>query len=276
MGLGSMTGLLNACNQRAVSVDIPQIALQLYSVRSFMEADIQGTLARVAKIGIRNVETAFWPEGLDLSQAGQLLRDTGLNVVSAHVELPFGQNREIMLRAADAYDSTRMVWHGWPEDERYATMDGVYRLAELYNEAHAFAAQNGLQLYLHNHWWEFEPVDGDAIPYYVLLERLDPSILFEIDTWWVKVAGQNPAQILEDFGPRAPLLHIKDGAVINTEGPMVAVGQGLQDFPAIAEAGAGYTDYMIIELDDCDTDMFEAIAQSYTYLEENRFARSGN
>jgi sugar phosphate isomerase/epimerase len=40
---------------------------------------------------------------------------------------------------------------------------------------------------------------------------LTPDIFFEIDTYWVKVAGQNPPEIVKKFGKRAPLLHIKDG-----------------------------------------------------------------
>ena len=264
-------GALSACGQQQVAAPGAQVALQLYSVRASMEEDLQGTLARVAQMGLRQVETAFWPEQVSVAEAAQLLADTGLEVISAHVELPFGEHRDAMLEAADAYDCTRMVWHGWPEDERYATLEGVRRLAEEYNESHAFASRNGLQLYLHNHWWEFEEVEGQ-MPFYVLLDELDAGILFELDVWWARVAGQDPARVVGDFGARAPLLHIKDGAMISTEGPMVAAGQGLQDFFAIAEAAAGHTDYMIIELDNCETDMLTAIEQSRTFLIENSLA----
>lgn len=271
LGAGAAAGALKAHTLEPDVVTSAQIALQLYSVRTFIEEDLQGTLTRVAEMGLRNVETGFWPEQVSPKQAGRLLADTGLKVVGAHVELPVGQYREAMLMASEAYDCTRMVWHGWPEDERYATLDGVHRLAEEYNESHVFASQHGLQLHLHNHWWEFEEVDGQ-LPFYVLLEELESGIMFELDTWWANVAGQDPARVVADFGARAPMLHIKDGAVISTEGPMVAAGQGLQDFPAIAAAGAGHTEYMIIELDDCETDMWVAIEQSQAYLTENNLA----
>ncbi len=255
-------------------VSLPEIALQLYSVRMFMEGNMQETLSRVADIGYRNVETAFWPNGVSHAHAARLLRDTGLTAIAAHVELPFGAERDILLRAADAYDCTRMVWHGWPEDERYGTLDGTLQLAELYHEAQEFAAQNGLVLHLHNHWWEFEPLPDGPLPYYVLLEQLSPEIQFELDTWWIRVAGQDPARVVGEFGNRASLLHIKDATVITNEGPMVAVGQGMQDFVAVAAAGAGHTKYMIVELDSCETDMFDAIADSYVYLIENQLARA--
>ena len=275
LGAGAMVGAAGACGRQPADVVTPEIALQLYSVRSFIETDLEGTLGRVSDMGIRNVETAFWPEGVSLERAGRLLSDIGLKVISVHVELPLGSHRDTMLEAAEAYDCTRMVWHGWPEDERYSTMDGVRRLAEVYNESHVFASENGLQLYLHNHWWEFEEVGGQ-LPFYVLLDELDAGIMFELDVWWTRVAGQDPALVVKDFGARAPLLHIKDGTVLGTDGPMVAAGQGLIDFAAIAAAGAGHTEYMIIELDDCETDMFEAIADSQTYLVDNGFARAAD
>ena len=253
---------------------LPEIALQLYSVRDFMERNIQGTLAHVADIGYRNVETAFWPENISHAIAAQLLRDTGLKVIAAHVELPFGEERDIMLRAAEAYNCSRMVWHGWPEDRRYGTLEGTLQLADLYHEAHEFATRHGLVLHLHNHWWEFEQLPDGQLPYPVLLAHLTPEIQFELDTWWIKVAGQNPAQVVGTFGSRAPLLHIKDATVITTEGPMVAVGQGLQDVEAIATAGADHTKYMIVELDSCETNMLTAVADSYTYLTKNQLAKA--
>ena len=257
----------------ATEPPLPRIGFQLYTVRDAIEVDAAGTLDRVAGMGYTAVETAFWPEGMTTAQAGQLLRDTGLSVFAAHIEIPTGEHRAAVLEAAEAYDCDRMVWHGWPEDERYRTMDGIKELADIYNEAYAFCQANGLQFGLHNHWWEFEPIEDGVLPFYEIRPLIDPGIFFEIDTYWAKVAGRDPAEVVRDFGAHAPLLHIKDAMVLSTEGPMVAAGSGLQDFPAIAEAGKGHIQWMIVEMDDCETDMFEAAAQSFAYLTENGLAR---
>ena len=45
--------------------------------------------------------------------------------------------------------------------------------------------------------------------------------------------------------------------------------QGIQDFPAIVSAAKGDTEWMIVELDNCATDMMTAVQESYTYLVEN-------
>ncbi len=253
---------------------LPRIGFQLYTVRDAINVDAAAALGRVADMGYTAVETAFWPEGMTLTQARNLLDDTGLTVFAVHVEIPEGAQRAAVLEAAEAYDCDRMVWHGWPEDERYQTMDGIRELADIYNEAYAFCEANGLQFGLHNHWWEFEPNEDGALPYYEILPLLEPGIFFEIDTYWAKVAGLDPAKVVGDWGARAPLLHIKDATTLSTEGPMVAAGSGLQDFPAIAAAGRGHTEWMIVEMDDCETDMFEAAAQSFAYLTENGLARA--
>ncbi|HEX4852335.1 MAG TPA: sugar phosphate isomerase/epimerase, partial [Puia sp.] len=221
-----------------------KIGLQLYTVRNQIKDNIEKTLHRVAQYGFKGVETAFWPENVSISQAGKYLKDAGLKVCSSHIELPIDEKKKAdMLAAAEAYDCKRMIWHGWPEDKRYSSLDGTKELADIYNQSYAFAKSHGLEFGLHNHWWEFRnKVDGRFV-YEVLLERVDPGIFFEIDTYWVKVAGHDPAKIVGQFGKRAKYLHIKDGPAkwndslpADNPDPMVAAGKGTQNFPAIVKA----------------------------------------
>ncbi|HTS44643.1 MAG TPA: sugar phosphate isomerase/epimerase [Puia sp.] len=256
-----------------------KIALQLYTVRNEISKNIPDTLRKIAAMGFEYVETAFWPENVSVKQAAQFIKDAGLSVSSAHISLPIGDNKTVMLETAEAYSCKKMIWHGWPEDKRYSTLDGTKELVSLYNEANHFAKSNGLEFGLHNHWWEFRNQVSGRYVYQVLLENVEPDIFFEIDTYWVKVAGQDPAKIVGLYGKRAPLLHIKDGPARWTDSlltdhpePMVAVGKGAQNFPAIVQAANGNTEWMIVEMDNTATDVFAAIQDSYTYLIKNGFA----
>lgn len=257
-----------------------KIGVQLYTVREEFKKDIAGTLNRLADIGFEAVETAFWPEGITLHQAGEYIKAAGLSVSSAHIELPFGEHKQVMLETAAAFGCNKMIWHGWPEDKRYSTLEGTKELAHLYNEASQFAKSNGLQFGIHNHWWEFRNKIEGRFVYEVLLDTLDKDILFEIDTYWVKVAGHNPADIVHRFGSRAPLLHIKDGPAQwkdslpeDNPDPMTAVGKGSQNFPAIVAAANGNTEWMIVEMDKTATDVFEALQESYNYLVKKNLAK---
>jgi sugar phosphate isomerase/epimerase len=85
---------------------------------------------------------------------------------------------------------------------------------------------------------------------------------------------------VREFGKRAPLLHIKDGPARWSDSlaqdnpdPMVAVGKGTQNFPAIVKAANGNTEWMIVEMDKTATDVYDAIQDSYNYLVGNSLAR---
>ena len=43
-------------------------------------------------------------------------------------------------------------------------------------------------------------------------------------------------------------------------------------FPSIVKAGAGVTEWMVVEIDSCATDMMEAVERSYKYLVGNKLA----
>jgi len=261
----STSDLIESRDESSTSDKVGKIALQQWTFRDAIEENADQAFGRISEMGFDGIETAFWPENISLEQGAQLFKTHNISVVSVHAELPLGDEKDNILKMADLYECQNMVWHGWPEDERYHSYEGIHELAELYNESASWMKDQGFQLGLHNHWWEFEEVENQ-LPFYMLLDHIDEDIFFEIDTYWAKVAGQDPAQVIRDFGDRAKMLHMKDGAAQGTEGPMVALGAGVQDFPSILEASKGHVDWFIVEFDNCETDMFEAVKTSVDFL----------
>jgi sugar phosphate isomerase/epimerase len=238
------------------------IALQLYSVREYAQQHgYEDAVRKVAAMGYVGVEPAGFP-GSTPEAAGKLFRELGLQVPSAHVALPLGDQKNEVLDTMRAIGSTRIVTGKGPGD--FDTVDKIKATCNLFNEANAVAKENGMAFGIHNHWWEYIQVEGRFV-YELMLETLEPDILLEVDTYWVNTAGVNPAEIVNLYGKRAALLHIKDGPCVKSE-PMTAVGDGVMDFPAIIEAGKPHTEWLIVEIDRCATDMMEAVAKSYTYL----------
>lgn len=235
------------------------LALQLYTVREHLGQDFAGTVRRVAEIGFAGVEPAGFP-GSTAADAAALFRSLGLAVPSAHLPLPVGARRDESLDAAEALGTARLISGLGPE--HFTSFEAIERSCDTFNEASANAQARGLTFGIHNHWWEFQPVAG-RFPYQLMLERLDPAIFFEIDVYWVQTAGLDPIAVVQEFGSRAPLLHIKDGPAVR-DVPQVAVGQGTLAMPSII--GASAAEWLVAELDACATDMFEAVAASYRYL----------
>jgi len=238
------------------------IALQLYTVRETLVEDFAAVMQKIAAIAYAGVEPALGTLGTTPPEAGKLFRELGLEVPSAHTPLPLGEEKDQVLEAMAALGCRRIVSGKGPES--FQTLDQIRQTCDLFNAAHAVARENDMTFGIHNHWWEFQQVEGRYV-YHHLLEHLDPAIFFEIDTYWVRTAGLDPAEVVQELGPRVPLLHIKDGPAVR-DAPMVAVGEGVLDFPAILRSAEGHVQWLIVELDECATDMMEAVARSYQYL----------
>lgn len=244
------------------------VGVQLYSLREEINAQGAGAvLKRLADMGYGVVEPFG---GLDAAEISRLCKDLGLEVSSAHMGTPVGENQQKILSAAETYGLKRLIEPFRPPD-MFKTADDIKRVADYLNEGNKVAVQHGLEFYYHNHWWEYLTLEDGQKADEVFLAHLDPAILLEIDTYWVQVGGQDAAAVVKAAGARAPLLHIKDGPAVNREDPMVAVGEGAMDVPAIIEAGAGHTQYLIVELDRCATDMFTAVEKSLRYLTDKGF-----
>lgn len=240
------------------------IALQLYSVRENLAEDFTGTIEKVAAMGFDGVETAGFPNTTP-ADAAKLFHSLGLTITSAHAPLPLGDKETEVLDLMSTLGSTRLV-SAWLPPETYQSVDSIKRNADDFNAANVIAQANGLTLFIHNHDFEFGRVNG-RLAIDILRENLDPAIQFELDTYWIQVAGLDPAATVKQFGDKAPLLHIKDGPATR-EGDMLAAGQGVIDIPAIIAAGGHNTDWLIVELDRCATDMMTAVAESRSYLEQ--------
>ena len=240
------------------------IALQLYSVRDVAaKMGYEDVVRKVAAMGYRGVETAGFP-GTTAEAAAKLFHELGLTVTSAHVPLPVGENRQQVLETLDALGKPALVCTQiGPNDVK--TLDTIKDLCERLNEGYAAARDHGLSFGIHNHWWEFEEIDGKLI-HHLMKEQLDPGIFFEIDTYWVTVAGKDPVKILQELGPKAPMIHVKDGPAQKNQ-PMTAVGDGVVDIPAIVHAAVPNV-WQIVELDSCATDILEAVQKSANYLNE--------
>jgi sugar phosphate isomerase/epimerase len=197
------------------------------------------------------------------ASAAKLFGGLGLTVTSAHSPLPLGDEKQEVIETLGALNCKRLIV-AWQPPEKYKSLDGIKSICDTLNEGAVVAKANGLQLGYHNHWFEYQPVEN-RIPIDVMLEQLDPDVFFEVDVYWVQTAGQDPVEVVSRLGSRAPLLHVKDGPC-QLEAPMTALGEGVVDIPGVVAAGAGSVESLVVELDECATDMMEAVRKSYQYL----------
>lgn len=246
------------------------ISLQLYSVREAMAQDFAGVLKQVADIGYTGVEFAGL-HGQAPADVRKMVDDLGLQVSSAHMAMPNADNVAGLIDECGALGITKLV-SGFGPDQ-FKTTDDIKASAAKFQAAAELLKPAGIAFGIHNHWWEFKQVDGRFGEDLVL--ELAPDAFAELDVYWAEVGCGDAAGSVARLAKRCRLLHIKDGN-IEPQHPMTAVGKGKLNMPAIiAAADESVTEWMIVELDACATDMLEAVEDSYKYLVGNGLA-SGN
>jgi sugar phosphate isomerase/epimerase len=246
------------------------IALQLYTVRNAMSQDAEGVLRRVVEMGYVGAETGLMDQTGEPTMA-RLCKKLGLQVPSVLTNFPFDDSKRAALDEVAAL-GCRYVGISWYPPEKLKTVDDVKQLCDLLNAADEIAQRHGLTMIYHNHWAEAESMADGRTPLQLLFEYTRPSVQFEIDVYWAQTGGSDPVAVVKQGGTRIPILHIKDGPAVRGE-PMVAVGEGSVDIAGVVRAGEGHTQWLIVELDECATDMLAAVEKSYRYLIEKGLGR---
>jgi sugar phosphate isomerase/epimerase len=255
------------------------IGIQLYTLRNELAKDPVGTLKQVAADGYQQVELYGFPNA-DPLIAGA--KEAGLEINSAHFEWDTVVNPKDaamsdfskILEKAHKIGLTHLVIPYLKEPNR-TTLDDYKKVAAHANQAATMAKKAGIQLSYHNHNFEFAPKDGGKSGYDIFMEEFSPEMQFEIDVFWVKVAGLDPVALITKLSGRVSQLHLKDLkesiTIPSFSSPLPAeafqpLGAGIIPMePIIAAAKAAGVKHCHVEQDQSPTPMTD-IQRSITYL----------
>jgi sugar phosphate isomerase/epimerase len=213
------------------------LGLQLYSFRKAFAQDVPGTLKQVREFGFEFVETAG-TYNLPPEKFKALLTEHGLKPVSAHFSYdrfkndPEGIAREARILGVD-YVGTAWISHQPPFNEA-AARDAI----QVFNRAGEIMARHGLKFFYHTHGYEFHPYK-DGTLFDLMMAETDPRyVCYEMDVFWIVHPNQDPVKLLNKYGSRFELMHVKDmkkGTERNLTGKSdpnndVAIGTGEMDW----------------------------------------------
>ena len=265
---------------------IERIGVQLYTVRNAMKTDFEGTIAKIAQIGYKEVEFAGYFDHSPKDIRAILDKD-GLEAPSCHVSYDVIENK-----LPEALDAAHVIGHKyivcpWIDEKLRKQPGGMQQVADQFNKAGEATAKAGIQFAYHNHNFEFadEPAIGNQMPYDFLLEKTDPKyVKMEMDLCWIRVGGQDPLKYFAKYPGRFPLVHVKDikqlpkiapggpAAPLDQEAKQLTeVGSGVINWKRILSHSeqAGIKHYFVEQ--DFPSDAFESITKSYAYLQALRF-----
>ena len=150
--------------------------------------------------------------------------------------------------------------------------------AAVFNRAGEALAKHGIKFFYHTHGYEFLPYGNGTLFDLMMAETKPEYVRFEMDVFWIVNPGQDPVKLLEKYGNRFDLMHVKDmkrgtpggftghSDVTNN----VVLGQGIIDWSAVFRAAkkAGVKWYFI---EDESPSSVTQIPQSLSYLKKLRY-----
>ncbi|MDD9206521.1 sugar phosphate isomerase/epimerase [Georgenia sp. 10Sc9-8] len=264
------------------SVPASKISFQLYSYSDWQgEIGTEAVLAELAEIGYKNVEPFGGSyEGRTAEEFRALLKEYKLKAPSAHGstdEANFDETLDFAKTIGQKYTgSGGWAGPGVPFFGGTTTWESALETAEAMNRLGEESVQAGTGKHFgHNHWNEFllqvtDPATGETMSWWEAVARhTDPRfVAFQLDVFWAADGGADVVGLLEEYGDRIELLHIKDG---DLSGPTPAfdgltdVGEGDIDWAPILEAAQGKVKYYVIERDGAPMDA-EFARDSFEYL----------
>jgi sugar phosphate isomerase/epimerase len=205
---------------------------------------LEFVFAFLSEVGYRNIEP-FSFHGLTVQEFDALAEQYGLKVPSRHMstsEATWDAN------LADA----KLLGQHWTGSGGFAspgtgTYENTLATAATMNRLGERSVKNGTgRIFGHNHDGEFRTryvdTQGDGTlksAWQILVENTDPRwVDFQLDVGWATIGGEDPVALIEQFGDRIELLHVKDVADIASR-TQTTVGQGIVDWAGVFAAAQG-------------------------------------
>ena len=242
------------------SKSIP-IGLELFSVRSALAADPQGTVKKVAAMGYQVVEffspnyTWTTDQAKDMKK---LLDDLGIVCHSTHNNLPSFAPANLQ-KTVDLNHAIGGKFVVLASSGRSTTQDYWKKLAlETLTPALETLRAAGLRGGYHNHQYEFVATDGGGPrPMEILAANTPKDFMLQFDVGTCVEMGSDPVAWINANPGRINSLHLKDWN--KEKGYRVLFGEGAVPWKAVLTAAekTGGAEYLLIEQEGSDYSEFE-------------------
>ncbi|HMS69576.1 MAG TPA: TIM barrel protein [Saprospiraceae bacterium] len=213
------------CCLFSITTSIGQnIGIQMGSARAYMENGVEEGLIKLKEMGIKYIEGAG-SRSMSNAEYKKLLDKHGFDVVAAGVNFDQISNTDstkALIQNLKFFDVEYAVCYWIPHDGDNFVFADMEKAVSVFNKAGKQFADAGISFVYHPHGYEFRPYNGPGTMFDYMLEKTDPNYVnFQIDVFWIRNPGQNPAALMRKYPTRFPLTHLKDrmiGSVDNQNG----------------------------------------------------------
>ncbi len=257
--------------------------VQLYTARTILPKDLDGTLKRISEIGYKEVELYAVSQ---LTDWVPVIEKHGMKATSIHIpdSIALAENQDEFVRALDTAKKVGIEYAGVPyvaPANRGKTTDDWKSWCEKVNRAAYTSQKAGITFFYHHHAFEFAGQKGER-PIDVMKANLDPrAVRLELDIFWAAAGGDDPVAFLNEWKGRIGLMHVKDRAaemqVIATESQakptdFKEVGNGNLKIGEILKTAlkTGVRKFYV-EQDQCPGNPLDSLKISYDNLQKISF-----
>lgn len=248
---------------------LSNFGIQLYSVKDEMAQDAKGTMEKLASYGYKQFEGfdggkgILW--GMEPKEFKSFTDDLGVTMVASHANVFENLEKQAVAAKEAGIEYLICPWIGAQK-----SIEDYKNIAFQFNEIGGTLKSHGLKFAYHNHEYTFETLEG-LIPQDVLMDETDADLVdFEMDMYWVYVAGVNPEEYLAKYPNRFKLCHLKDAGPDegNVHERGVLLGQGEMNYTDLIKKSQSLgMEYFIVEQERfIGTNPMEAAKKNAQYL----------
>lgn len=243
------------------------VAVQMYTLREANEQDFAGTIRKVAEIGYAGVEFAGF-YGLAANEVKALLDETGLKAAGSHVSIDLLENDfEQVVATHETIQCNRIICPFFPPEQLKSAED-YKSLASRLNVIGQKLVEKGFTFGYHNHAFELDMFDGKSGLEIIFAETNPEFVKVELDIYWVKRGGHDPAEWIKKYEGRLNLVHLKD-MTTDDEQFFAELGTGGIDLKSVIEQSKkSGVEWFIVEQDQSRRSALESVEISFNYLKE--------
>ena len=225
-------------------------AINVYSVRR-LDVSVPELIETVAEAGYDGIQFSgrHTPLAGDSAAIGDALDDTELDVAPPHVGIDdIEENLGTVVSTYEPLGVREAVVPYLPQSA-FESTEAIERTVSRLGQLSETLDDENWRLHYHNHDHEFAD-SGGPTGFEALAKRTEMPI--ELDVGWARYAGRDPVALIEEYGDRMPLIHMKDVDVEAERGACFReIGDGDVDMRGCADAArdAG-AEWLIYEHDD--------------------------
>ena len=186
------------------------IGIQSYTYRNSFPKGVAATLDTIQSLGITEMEGGT-PKGVTTEEFKKMLKERNISIpgTGAGYEQLVKDPMAVVQNAKEL--GSQFVMCAWiPHQKGNFTLENAKKAVEDFNRVGKVLKENGLTFCYHNHGFEFQPYEDGTLFDYMVKNTNPEYVSFEMDILWATHGGADPVKLLNKYGSRWKLMHLKD------------------------------------------------------------------